>query len=280
VSYQIRCMSRAEIDIAVDWAAAESWNPGLYDAECFHQADNEGFLVGLKDGQPVACISVVKYDESFAFLGFYIVKPEFRGQGLGLEIWNTGIQRLAGCNVGLDGVIDQQENYRKSGFTLAYNNMRFEGVTGEVVSADSDILISRNPGFAEVTEYDAAFFPADRGSFLTSWLQQPQSVVLASIDGKQITGYGMIRQCRNGFKIGPLFADNAKIANILFNELLASVAANKPVYLDVCEQNPAALEMAQRHGMKCVFETARMYTGKPPSLPFDRLYGVTSFELG
>jgi hypothetical protein len=32
--------------------------------------------------------------------------------------------------------------------------------------------------------------------------------------------------------------------------------------------------------MKMVFETARMYTGEAPALPMERLYGVTSFELG
>jgi len=32
--------------------------------------------------------------------------------------------------------------------------------------------------------------------------------------------------------------------------------------------------------MHPVFETARMYTGAIPELPMDRLFGVTSFELG
>ena len=32
--------------------------------------------------------------------------------------------------------------------------------------------------------------------------------------------------------------------------------------------------------MAPVFETARMYTGAPPAIPVDRVYGVTSFELG
>src|SRR5436190_14760440 len=31
----IRPMIRPEIDLAVDWAAAEGWNPGLADAACF-----------------------------------------------------------------------------------------------------------------------------------------------------------------------------------------------------------------------------------------------------
>jgi ribosomal protein S18 acetylase RimI-like enzyme len=127
--YTIRTMSRQEIDLAVEWAAAEGWNPGLEDAECFYQADPEGFLVGLIDSEPVSCISVVRYGESSGFLGFYIVKPEYRGKGLGLELWKAGLKRLEGRVVGLDGVVAQQDNYRKSGFALAYRNVRYLGLS-------------------------------------------------------------------------------------------------------------------------------------------------------
>ncbi|MGZ4981767.1 MAG: GNAT family N-acetyltransferase, partial [Methylobacter sp.] len=76
-SYTIRTMTRQEINIAVDWATEEGWNPGLHDADCFYAADPSGFLVGLLDDEPIATISVVKYGDSFGFLGFYIVKPEY-----------------------------------------------------------------------------------------------------------------------------------------------------------------------------------------------------------
>ena len=96
---------RQEIDLAVEWAAAEGWNPGLHDAECFYAADPEGFLVGKVGCESVVCISVVTYGTGFGFLGFYIVKPEFRGKGYGLSLWNAGMKRLQGRTVGLDGVL-------------------------------------------------------------------------------------------------------------------------------------------------------------------------------
>ena len=40
------------------------------------------------------------------------------------------------------------------------------------------------------------------------------------------------------------------------------------------------MELVDRLDMNLVFETARMYLGPKPALPLDRLYGVTSFELG
>ncbi|NTV92659.1 MAG: GNAT family N-acetyltransferase, partial [Chlorobiaceae bacterium] len=55
--YSIRRMTRQEIGTVVDWAAEEGWNPGLHDADCFHTADPEGFLIGLLGNEPVAAIS-------------------------------------------------------------------------------------------------------------------------------------------------------------------------------------------------------------------------------
>jgi hypothetical protein len=80
--YEIRVMEPGEIAVAVEWAAAEGWNPGLYDGPVFQSTDPEGFLLGSLDGEPIASISVVAYDDGFGFLGFYIVKPQFRGRGL------------------------------------------------------------------------------------------------------------------------------------------------------------------------------------------------------
>ena len=70
----VRTMRPDEIAIAIDWAAAEGWNPGLADAACFATVDAGGFLIGELDGAPAATISCVNYDANFAFLGFYIVR--------------------------------------------------------------------------------------------------------------------------------------------------------------------------------------------------------------
>jgi GNAT superfamily N-acetyltransferase len=126
-SLRIRTMRPDEIAIAVDWAAAEGWNPGLADAACFATVDPEGFLIGELDGDPAAVVSCVNYDARFAFLGFYIVREDVRGRGYGLRIWNAAIAYAGARVIGLDGVVAQQENYKKSGFALAYANVRYGG---------------------------------------------------------------------------------------------------------------------------------------------------------
>ena len=89
----------------------------------------------------------------------------------------------------------------------------------------------------------------------------------------------MLRACRAGYKIGPLFADGPAEAEALLAGLTAELQAG-PIFLDAPEVNPQAVRLAERAGMKPVFETARMYTQQPPAMPQDKLFGVTSFELG
>ncbi|MEM1309698.1 MAG: GNAT family N-acetyltransferase [Cyanobacteria bacterium P01_D01_bin.71] len=281
-NYTIKPMTRADLAIAIEWAAAEGWNPGRHDADCFYATDPSGFLMGWLDGQPIAAISVVKYDATFGFLGFYMVRPEFRGRGYGWQIWQAGLASLKGRTVGLDGVVDQQRNYLKSGFQLAYRNIRYEGYGDGAAppAADSIVPLSSLP-VDQIIEYDRALFPAERSTFLRCWLAQPESCAVGIVaDGRSLTGYGVLRPCRHGYKIGPLFADTPAQADTLFLALRAQVPAGQPFYLDVPEVNAAAVALTQQYGLTSMFETARMYLPTVPELPTNQIFGVTTFELG
>ncbi|AJR06112.1 N-acetyltransferase [Photobacterium gaetbulicola] len=278
--YSIRVMTKQDLAQAVDWAAAEGWNPGLYDIESFYAADPNGFLVGYLGEEPISSISVVKYDDSYGFLGFYIVKPEYRGRGYGFELWQAGLQYLAGCNVGLDGVVEQQANYKQSGFKLAYGNIRFEGFGGGEEPEGIGLVDLCELPLSEVLDYDHAFFPADRQCFLQAWIGQTGSTALGIKQAGKLVGYGVIRPCRNGFKIGPLFAEDVLLAEELFLALKAHASATDNIYLDVPEVNLPGVALAEKYNMEPVFTTARMYTGDIPAISVNRTFGVTTFELG
>ena len=273
-------MSREDVEVAISWAAAAGWNPGHHDADCFYVADATGFWMGVLGDEPIATISAVKYSSSFGFLGFYIVKSEYRGQGYGIQLWNAALQTLAGRNIGLDGVAAQQQNYQRSGFQLAYRNIRYEGVGGGEFIENSAIVPLSSLPFTMIANYDRLFFPCDRSQFLRCWINQPDSSALGILHNDRLAGYGVLRACHRGYKIGPLFADQPNLAESLFLALKAHTTANDSIYLDVPELNAAAIKLAEKHNMKTVFETARMYTQCCPDLPYDRLFGVTTFELG
>lgn len=274
-------MSKSDLSTALEWADNEGWNPGQEDAEPFFAADEQGFLMGFWGEEPVSCISAVRYGDSYGFIGFYLCKPEHRGKGFGWATWQAGMKRLEGRTVGLDGVIAQQDNYRKSGFELSHRNIRHGGLAMVDTPMDMRISMLGQGVFPSVRDYDRVFFPASRTEFLQLWtapmVQTRRGFVF--VEDGDVKGYGVIRLCQDGFKIGPLFADTPDVADVLFRAL-AGQAKGQMVYLDTPESNAAALELAERYELSPEFETARMYLGAQPDLPLQRTFGITTFELG
>ncbi|MEM9355087.1 MAG: GNAT family N-acetyltransferase [Pseudomonadota bacterium] len=282
--FEIHQVAKHDFAVAVDWAASEGWNPGLDDLDAFFAADPEGFFMGFVDSTPVSAISVVRYGNAYGFLGFYMVLPAYRGKDLGIATWRAGMAHLDGRVVGLDGVVAQQHNYQKSGFVLAGRNIRFTGVPScsSQTSHDSVTPI-RQVDLEKVIAYDRPFFPDDRTSFVSVWAGPSEGVSRTGFmvkAGDDVRGYGVIRRCRSGYKVGPLFADTPDIAATLFQALCSSVEPGAPVSLDVPEDNAAAVKLAESSNLSPSFETARMYKSGMPKLPIDRTFGITTFELG
>ena len=132
----------------------------------------------------------------------------------------------------------------------------------------------------QVTAYDEPCFGDARPAFLAAWLAQPRAAAAAVRNATGLAGYGVIRPCVDGWKVGPLFADDADVAADLLSSLAAHAGAGATVFLDVPEPHGAAVALARAHDMAPVFETARMYRGDDPGLPLSRVFGITSFELG
>ena len=277
--YVIRQMTKSDLDLTISWAATEGWNPGLHDRDTFYNTDPQGFFMGFLDDKPISCISAVSYGKDFGFIGLYIVHSDHRNKGYGIKIWDKAIDYLKNKNIGLDGVVAQQENYKKSGFKLAYRNIRYHGIGKKYeVKNDSFTKIDKIP-FVSLIKYDDQFFPVSRPQFIKNWIKESESLTLGFLENNKLRGYGMIRKCITGYKIGPLFADDKIIAENLFKEL-NNFAVNSLIVIDIPEVNKDAVELMNKYKMKPVFETARMYTKKPPEINLTKIFGVTTLELG
>jgi GNAT superfamily N-acetyltransferase len=283
----VRPMKAEEIAFALRLAAAEGWDPGDEDGACFYRTDPEGFLLAEADGAPVGCISAVAYGPDFGFIGLFIVRADARGRGYGSRLWDAAMARLGGRCIGLDAVLEERERYARFGFRAQYANARFAGRAPWTLQPSAAAAPDR-PLVHSIGEvpppalraYDRACFPADRGDFVARWTAMPGCRALAVYGDGQVRGYGVIRTCGGGFKVAPLFADDAACAEALFRGLTEHVPAGREVYLDVPEANPAGAALAAGLGMAEVFRTLRMYRGEVPPVDLSRVFGVTSLELG
>ncbi|MEW2415430.1 GNAT family N-acetyltransferase [Streptomyces sp. NPDC046866] len=290
--FEIGGASAADMELIRTWADEEGWNPGDSDRFAFAVADPAGFLVGRIDGEPVGCISAVRYGSGFGFIGFYIVRPEFRGQGYGIQLWHAGMKRLDGRLIGLDGVVDQQDNYRRSGFRSAWNNVRHEGRPrrdgaaggtggggGGGAGAGVEVVDAATLPFGMLAAYDRRFFPEARDAFLSAWTALPGRTALAAVRDGRIEGLGVVRPSSGASRIGPLYAQSPQIAAALLHRL-AEHTPDGVVAVDVPDTHTVATELLTGLGLVPTFEAARMYTGPAPQLELSGLYGVTSLELG
>jgi len=284
----IRNMTRSELDRLVGWAADEGWNPGLHDAALFWATDPEAFLAAELDGELIGGGAITSYSGEFGFMGFFIVRPEFRGRGFGNTLWHVRRDRLLsrllpGASIGMDGVFTMQDYYAKGGFVFSHRDLRFRAdipAHPAAPAAGGDVIVPlAGVPLEQLLDYDRTCFPAARRTFLEGWIAQPDASALGCRRAGRLSGYGVVRRCREGCKIGPLFADDAPAAEALYTHL-AQFAAGGPLFLDVPENNPAAMALAQRHGMAEVFGCARMYLGPAPAVAHQRVFGVTTFELG
>lgn len=280
---EFRNLGRAELDVLLGWAAKEGWNPGLRDAEIFWNTDPEAFWGFEIEGRLAGGGAIVSYSGQLGFMGLFIVAPKYRGQGLGRQLWyfrrDQLLKRLKpGASIAMDGVFAMQHFYGEGGFVFTHRNLRMEGV-GKRTDPDPRVVPLREVDFQKVLEFDARHFGILRPAFLKPWITPEGGYGAGLLDDDGLQGMGVVRPCQNGFKIGPLFAESAEVADTLFT-VLSAQAAGKPLFLDTPEINKEALALAERHGMEESFGCARMVFGPPMQLPWERIYGVTTFELG
>lgn len=278
--YLIERMTREEVTVAVEWARQEGWNPGLNDAKCFYHTDPQGFFSGKLNGQIIAVGSAIIYNTQFAFCGFYIVDKKYRYQGFGMQLTQRLLAHIGDRNAGIDGVLKMVDNYAQLGFKFAHISARYAIEKMHTVpQPDACIVDLQTVSFDQLTLFDRHYFPASRPQFLLPWIKQRSALALGYVQENQLKGYGVIRQCFEGYKIGPLFATSPTVAEKLFEQLV-EYAQGETVYLDIPENNPFAIELVKKYEMYKVFATARMYLKNTPKLSIEGIYGITTFELG
>jgi GNAT superfamily N-acetyltransferase len=272
----IRSLDLPEVETLIDWAKAAGWNPGLADAAPFCAADPDGFIGCFVDGVMAAGISAVRYGDDFGFIGLYIAHPDFRGRGHGRRVWDAGMVHLAGRTIGLDGVPEQQANYRAMGFQPDYDTFRWsgriDGLSRPGIRPLDDTILPA------LIDFDSRQFPADRETFLRSWLK-PSRITNVLIRDGAIAGYAVTRQCHEGCKIGPLFAEAPAVAMALLRACAAE-KAGQDIHIDVPAGQVEFSRLLAAHGLVRGFQTTRMYKGPAPAFKLDGVFGVTTLELG
>jgi len=289
----IEKMTLDDLRTALEWTRLDGWNPGKRDAEAFFAADRKGFFMAkTAGGDPVASIAAVSYGEHYGYLGLQICEPKHRGKGYGTSIFEYAMRHLGErTTIGGELVAARRSNAAKWGFTVTHETIGFSGVidldalpmasvptseTGRRVVLEN--LTKHRLG--AIFKFDEKHVPAARERFLRAWLTTPGHVVRVTIIEEEIKGYGVLRPCYDGSKIGPVFAESVEVADLLMRSLAAGTSRGTKVSLEIPEPNQASMELVRRLGLIQTWKTFRMYRGPAPKLPLERIFAVTCLQLG
>ena len=294
-NFSIRLISTNEITEVTNWASLEGFSPGFDDVSIFRNTDKQGVWVGCLNNNPIGCISCIKYNSSYGFIGLFIVKKEFRKNGYGVRLWKHALDYLRNVDcIGLEAAPERLNDYQKWGFKKSsitnrwelngFQNLplknfykdqyhSFRVVPGNQISSDAVLI------------YDSQREPSPRPHFLNDWLKNSYGNVSALVDNNGMChGFGRIRPCvldggnSQGWRIGPLLADTPPLAELLIRRLVGNLESQ--IFLDCSTLNPYANYLLLNLGFKEISKTYRMYKGPQPPCPMNQVYGLACLELG
>jgi [ribosomal protein S18]-alanine N-acetyltransferase len=295
---RITPLGRRWVPLVTSWARSEGFTPGAGDVMIYRHTDRQGLWLGWLGQKPVGCIAGVRYNAAYGFIGLFLVRPEHRGRGYGLELWQHALDHLADLPcIGLEAAPERVDDYAGWGFRPASVTTRWQlisdgsgtdspsdpgshgGSTGPGVRLVEGVAIPK----AAVQAYDAQREPSPRPHFLADWLSHPAGTVLALLDGEgHCHGFGRIRPCLlprgEGWRIGPLLAESPELAELLLKALIHRHPG--VVLIDAPGANPAAAVLVEALGFRPHSRTQRMYRGTPPAVSLREVYGLACLELG
>ncbi len=275
----IRNFNLQEMVFPMEVAYKEGWNPGLYDGVAFYQADPEGFFLAEQAGGMVGGISAVNYGDKLVFIGNHFVLPPFRGQGIGKALWEHGMKVAGHRLIGINGLPEGKSFYESYGFQAAYNVIRYGGRIFSEARFSEDIYPAQDIDLGQLADYDAGFFGFPRKAFLKTWLETPAMESVCLLKEGKLQGWGCMRRCRRGWRLGPVFAQHHSFAEEILRHL-ALKTFGEQVYMDITEANVQSIRLAFAMGMVPWGARLRLYKGGVPKEPLEKIYGFTTLDIG
>jgi GNAT superfamily N-acetyltransferase len=262
--------------------ADQGWNAGVHDVETFTEADRDAWIVAEIEGRPVGIVLATRWNESHGWIGLYLVHQEFRGRGIGLQLFRTALERLAPRSVGLDGDPRQQSNYRRSGFVDVHGNTRWCGQAGmwRAGSDPADIEDARALPIRSFVDLDARAVGAARPRLIRAWISQPEARHVALSRDGRLVGMATARPARSGWKIGPLYAPDASGAAALLAAATHDLHPDEECWLDTPNPNAAATALMETLGATSTPTSGRMVRGQGPLGDTSFMFALLAHEVG
>lgn len=241
-----------------------------------------------------------------AFIGFYGVEPRYQNMGIGRELWSQTVGRLnPDLNKGLYGVPEMADKYKDIGFVeedaismLVYTtksdqtkeDLRLDLLCQVDEIEDSDRgqlrleIFDGHDGslFEKLIAYDAKIQGFSREELLRAYLlgqDIPLTVIILDPTNELPLAYGCIRRDNNcGGIIGPIYADNSRLCEVILRELLVGFELEKGKIFTIMPltSNQNAIDILRKIGFNEEHDCSRLFTKFIPKADMSKIFYIHS----
>jgi ribosomal protein S18 acetylase RimI-like enzyme len=279
-----RALTLADVPAAFGLSTEVHWNQSPADWEMLLEL-GRGFALLGPGGAIVATAVVLPYERRFAWIGTVIVTEAFRRRGLATQLLNRCIATIveSGAVPILDATPAGREVYSKLGFLDTWELQRYVGAGAPVTEEPDAAVHVRRMTLRDLELLfvsDAETFGADRSALLRCLLERkPEAALVAERPDGVLAGMAFERVGRTATQIGPVAADDAKIALALIAHAVNNNAG--ALMIDVPLEHVAVNAWLEARGFAVQRPFMRMQHGKPePYGRIDRTFAIAGPEIG
>lgn len=258
-------LTEPDIPAAHALSMAEGWNQTPADWARLIRLEPAGCFAARDGDMLTGTVTITAYGGTLAWIGMMIVRPEFRGRGIGAGLMRQAIEYVHGLGIScikLDATPMGQPLYQSLGFVVESELERWKG-TASAGGRQEEPELTRAGSLEPVFALDRAAYGTDRSRLLAVLAADaPGGPLTSRRYGKDPDGFALLRAGREASYVGPIIATSAGTAVRLLDGMLARCAGSE-VCLDrnlngLLEADTlAARGLAMRRGL------TRMRLGPP-----------------